>query len=234
MTWVATIVALVALGASPQDPSDQVPAGPPAWVEEFRRVAAAHHDLRAYDLDIDAVIETGASRTPIGANVKCDARQRCLRQFLRSTTLETAELSLMVNSATRTITVTRRDPAASRPLDAIDSTINLERLLQGGGSISSGDDTPGGRRWVIATGQAALPSVEMYVDADTHLVKRVRYETTTQQGTQTRVDVRYTWRDPSRLDPSAFEVEQFVREQSGTFTPATAYANYSIVTSTPR
>lgn len=234
MTWIMTVVALAALEASPQPPSDQAPAGPPAWVEEFRRVAAAHRDLRAYDLDIEAVIETGASRIPIRANVKCDERQRCLRQFLSSTTLETPELSLMVNIVTRTITVARRERAEPRPLDAIDPTRNLERLLHRGGSVSGGADTREGRRWLIATGQAALPSVEMYVDSDTHLVKRVTYETTTQEGAQTRVDVTYTWRNPLQLAPSAFEVEQFVQEQSGIFTPSRAYANYSIVTSTSK
>jgi hypothetical protein len=235
MTWVSTIVALAALGAGRQASAAAAPvAVPPGWVEDFRRIAQAHRDLRAFDLEIEAVVATGESRVPIRANVKCDERHRCLRQFLSSTTLETPQVSVMVNNVTRTIAVARREQAEPPPLGAVDPTKNLEQLVEQGGSVSGGEETPGGRHWVIATGQATLPSLEMYVDADTHLVRRLTYQTTTPEGAETHVEVSYTWRDPSRLDPSAFDVEQFVREQSGTFTPAKDYANYSIVTSTSR
>jgi hypothetical protein len=226
---IATLIAHVELGAA------QAPANAVAPGEAFHRIAAAHRDVRAYGLQIDALVTTGTATMPLQATVKCDSERRCLRRFQNSITLETPDRSLLINTMQRTITVSNpsnREPdhsaASGDPAAAID------KWLQNGGAISGGELSAAGRHWLVQTGNAAIPAIEMYVDESTHLVRRLVYETTSPGAAKTTVDVSYSWGDPSRLNPDDFDERQFVHEKSGTLVPANAYANYRLITADPR
>jgi hypothetical protein len=234
MMGIVVVVALTALGTHAQATAPRATSISAASVEEFRRIAAAHHDLRAYHLEIEAVVETGSLSIPIRATVKCDLQKRCLRIFLSSITLETPEVSLMVNGVERTITFTKHEQGERVRSDVLDPSSSLETWLQRGGAVSGGEITTAGQHWVMAPEEPTLPTIEMYVDLDTHLLRRLTYETAAAGKARGRVDIAYSWRDPAGLDPGQFEIGQFVLEDSGTWKPAAAYANYRIITSNPQ
>jgi hypothetical protein len=224
--------------------SGQLPAhtaapdsGPAAPVDEFQRIALAHSELRSYDLKIDVSVEISGSSVPFRAAVRCDDKQRCLRLFQGSTTLETPQLSLLIDKTDRTITVRHRKPAdvtqtaLSQTAAAMDPAKAFETWRKNGGSVSGGDVTPNGQHWIVNTGKPELPRLEMYVDEKSHLLRRVLYDSKAANGIATRVDIKYSWGDPARINPTEFEPSQFVKEESGTISPVDAYADYRIINS---
>lgn len=212
-------------------------SGPAAPLDEFQLIALAHRDLRSYDLKIDVSVEIGGSSVPFQAAVRCDDKQRCLRLFQGSTTLETPQMSLLIDKTDRTITVRHRKPAdvtptaLSQTTAAMDPAKAFETWRQDGGNVSGGDVTPNGQHWIVNTGKPEIPRLEMYVDDKSHLLRRVLYDSKTASGTVSRVDIKYSWGDPARIDPAEFEPSRFVKDESGTIFPVDGYADYRIVNS---
>lgn len=196
--------------------------------EEFRSIAAAHRDLRAYDLQIAVSVDSAGSSIPLYAAVKCDGRRRCLRIFKSSTVLQTPEMSLMVDANDRTIMVTRHELATS-PAAPMDPIAALQAWLEAGGRVSSGELTPTGRHWIFESGKPGVQPGHMYVDADSRLLRRLFYSTVTPTGISTTVDIRYTWGDPTRLNRADFETSRFIREERGAIVPASEYAHYRVI-----
>jgi hypothetical protein len=194
--------------------------------KEFEEIAAAHRALRAYDLGIDVTYSVAGAARMFQARVACDERRRCLRVFQNATTLETPEMSLLVDANDRTISVAVREPAAGGNAAQVDPTARLEAWIASGGGLSGGELTAGGRRWVFQPAKPALPTAQMYVDPSSHLFRRLVYEG---GGEKAQVDIRYTWRDASRLDPAEFEVSRYIEGQDASITPARAYATYRII-----
>ena len=220
-TYLAALALAAATQAFGAEPDAAVAAA-----DEFRQIAAAHRNLRAYDLQITASIDTAGSSVPLHATVKCDARARCLRKFRTSTVLLTPEMSLMIEDNERTITVTRYKIEA--PL-AMDSVAALQVWLDAGGRITGGEITEGGRHWILQSAMAGLQAGHMYVDVDSRLLRRLVYSTHTQTGSRATVDIHYTWRDPAQLSLTDFETHRIVEERHGTLVPAPDYAHYRLI-----
>jgi hypothetical protein len=235
---ISTLVLVMLSSFSGQLPALTAAAsGPVAPGDEFQRIALAHRELRSYDLKIDVKVEINGSSVPFHASVRCDDRQRCLRMFQGSTTFEAPQLSLLIDKTDRTITVRHRKPAdvthtALSPTTAVmDPSKAFETWSKNGGSVSGGDVTPNGEHWIVNTGKPELSRLEMYVDEKSHLLRRVLYDSRTANGMATRVDILYSWGDPTRINPTEFEPSQFIKEESGAISPADGYADYRIINS---
>lgn len=225
MSFIVALAALVTADAQPAA-SEAIQAA----AEEFQLIAAAHRDLRAYDLRIDIAVSSTDSSVPLHAVVKCDGRQRCLRLFRNSTTLETPGLSLMVDSNERIITVTRHKlDAAGAP--SVDPASALQTWIEKGGRLSGGELTETGRHWAFDSSKPGLPTGEMYVDPRSRLLRRLVYRTETAAGARTTIDIRYDWEDATQLDPAEFETSRFVQERGGAIVPVQEYAQYRIINS---
>jgi len=136
----------------------------------------------------------------------------------------------MVDTTDQTITVTRNKRAsASRSGALIDPSKTLDAWLQSGGKLSGGELTPDGRYWTLDSGKPTTPKTQMYVDGYTHLLRRLVYESEGPKGIRTKVDIRYSWGDPARLNPADFETNRFIQEQGGIIAPVKAYAQYRII-----
>lgn len=196
--------------------------------EEFQLIAAAHRDLGAFDLRIDVSIESAGSSVPLQAVLKCDGRDRCLRLFRNSITLQTPGLALMVDTNERTITVTRQ-PLDTRPTGTLDPATALQAWLDQGGRLSGGEITPDGRHWSFASGKPGVPTGKMYVDPNSRRLRRLAYRSDTSQGVSTTVDIRYRWGDPARLDAREFDPGRFVTEQRGVIVPVDDYALFRVI-----
>lgn len=195
--------------------------------QEFQLIAAAHRDLRAYDLRIEITVSSANSSLPFGAVVKCDAQQRCLRIFRNSTTLQTPALSLMVDSNTQTITVTRHKLDDQRTAN-VDPAAAVQAWVAKGGELTGGELTADGRHWKFGSSMPGKPTGDMYVDPQSRRLQRLVYRSTTATGTRT-VDVQYEWQDATRLDPAEFATSRFVLEKEGVIEPAQAFAQYRII-----
>lgn len=219
------MVLAAAIGSTPAPADDAALAA--AAAEEFELIAAAHAALRAYDLRIDVAY---ANAGALQARVACDPRKHCLRVLQNATTFETPTLSLMVDSSGRTIAVTARDPGMPAPRAAgTDASALLAAWSKSGGSLTGGELTPDGRRWLFRSTKAAVPAAQMYVDPGTHLLRRVVFESATADRARTQVDIRYTWRDAAQLDPAEFEVSRFIEGEGASIAPARDYAGYRII-----
>jgi hypothetical protein len=204
------------------------PAAVTAVADEFRLIAAAHRDLRAYDLQIAVSVDSAGASIPLHAVVKCDGRKRCLRMFKSSTVLQTPEMSLMVDANERTITVTRHqlDAVQATPMDP---TAALQAWVEAAGRVSGGELTPAGRHWIFESAKPSVRPGHMYVDTDSRLLRRFVYSTETPTGLLTTVDIHYTWGDPAQLNAADFETSRFVQEQQGGIVPSREYAQYEII-----
>jgi len=200
-----------------------------ATADEFQRIAAAHRDLRAYDLRIDISLETGGSSVPLHGIVKCDGQQRCLRIFRNSTTLETPGLSLMVDANERTITVTRNKLLEGHPAAPMDPSEALQTWRTRGGRLSGGEVTAAGRHWTFASASPDVPAGDVFVDPESRLLRRLVYQSETPGRPRTTVDIRYTWGSPAELNSDDFETSRFVRERDGVIVPMDQYAHYRII-----
>jgi hypothetical protein len=236
---ISALILVVFAAFTGQLPAPTAPTGSGAVapVDEFRRIALAHSELRSYDLRIDVSVEINGSSVPFHAAVRCDDRQRCLRLFQGSTTLETPQLSLLIDKTDRTITVRHRKPAdvtettSSQATVAMDPSKAFETWRQNGGNVSGGDMTSNGQHWIVNTGKPEFPRLEMYVDEKSHLLRRVLYESKAASGIATKVDIHYSWGDPARIDRAEFEQSRFVKEESGTISPVEGYADYRVINS---
>ncbi len=236
---LVVLLAAVGLKASPataESTSPHVEALAAAAGQEFTLIAEAHRALRAYALEIHITYSTGEGSQVWTARVACDNEQRCLRVFQNTTTLQTPGLSLLVNSSDRTMTVAKRDPSepvisssGADPTVTADPRQALTDWLQGGGVLSGGEVTAEGRRWVFRPAKPTPPEIQMVVDEHSHLLRRLSYAGVMRGRGPTLVDIRYTWRDPSLTDLSEFEVNRYIQEQGGAFTPAQGYADYRII-----
>lgn len=220
-----TIVGGQALAAEPVAATDTA--------MEFRSIAAAHRDLRAYDLQIRVSVDSVGSSIPLHAAVKCDERQRCLRMFNSTTVLQTPEMSLMVDASERTIMVTRHggDAVQATPMD---TAAALQAWLDAGGRLSGGELTPEGRHWLFESAKAGVRAGHMYVDNHSRLLRRLVYSAQTPTGVSTTVDIHYTWGYPTQLNLADFETSRFVHEESGAIVPANQYAHYKIILADPK
>lgn len=221
----AAVIVVIALVATTHGATE---VATPVAVEEVRRIAAAHQNLKAFDLRIDVWLGSSGATEPLTATVKCDGEGRCLRIFQQWTMLETPPVSLVVDAREQVITV-MRGKVAPVNWPALDPDQMLQAWLKRGGQVSGGDPTPDGRRWAFDRPDATGPPAAIYVDERTHLVRRLVYGDTQPGGAPTLVDIRYTWGDASAIAPAAFDVGRFLVDQGGNLTTAGGYAGYRIV-----
>jgi hypothetical protein len=222
----ALIVLAAALASTPA-PGDEA-ALLAAAAKEFELIAAAHAALRAYDLRIDIAYANGGVPLPLQARVACDARLHCLRVFLNAITLDTPTLSLIVDTNGHTIALTAHDPDSSAPA-GIDAPALFAAWSRNGGTLTGGELTPDGRRWLFRSSKPAVPAAQMYVDSTTHLLRRLVYEIAGADRARSEVDIHYTWGDAAQLDPAEFEVNRFIEEEGASVAPARDYAGYRII-----
>ena len=105
--------------------------------EEFRLIAEAHQKLARYELTVDVRFDGGGGAGPLHAEVKCIARDRCLRAFSGLHILQTPQWLIAVDDTRRSITVARQNLQV--PLERVSSAEPaklLDAWLEKGGGYS--------------------------------------------------------------------------------------------------
>lgn len=197
--------------------------------EDFSLIAKAHRDLARYDVVIDIRYEADKSIAPILAKVKCIDPNRCITAMGAITVLRTPSWLISVDQSRYTMTVAHRTANVADAPSYQDPGKLLSVWLKTGAKLLGGELTANGRHWTFVPASARQPQADLYSDPDTHLLRRLTYQTANRGAGVGRVDISYLWNDPSHLDPADFNETKYIVGQGDTVSPASAYANYSII-----
>jgi hypothetical protein len=222
MRLFAIVLVASVVSAEADDTSSEI-------LEDFRLVATAYHDLSRYDVVIDVRYGTDGSVGPIHAEIKCVDVKRCARSVGAITVLQTPSWSIAIDEARHSMTVGRRGESEAVAPSYQDPNELVRAWLESGGKISGGELSPEGRHWSFIPANTRLLRADLYTDPNSHLLRRLVYEMKDATARSVRVEISYTWNDPSHLDPAEFDETRYIKEQGDTISPANGYANYSII-----
>ena len=212
-----TILVLLAMGAAHVLAAEQS-----AW-ERFLVVADAHRALGRYGIEI--TVRLGTGEQVLHAEVECVTAYHCERTIGPLTVLQTPEWTIAADRGRKTLTVAPRDPAPQTRMAYPDPQRMLSDWLKVGANISGGELTPTGHRWVMRP-PGRRPMVEVFTDADTHLLRRISYAA--DAAVSRRLDVFFHWRtsgvDEARVDPM-----NYIRVRGKQIEAARAYQGYRVI-----
>jgi hypothetical protein len=197
--------------------------------EEFRLIAKTYHDLVRYDVAVDVRYGVGRPVAPIHAEVKCIDTNRCIRMIGTLTVLQTPLWSIAIDEARHSMTIARRSVGIADAQSSKDPDELLVGWLKTGGKVTGGELSPEGRHWSFITANGRQLQAEVYSDPNTHLLRKLVYNRTVGDAGTGRVEISYVWNDPSNLNPVEFDETRYIVEQGDDVSPASAYANYSII-----
>ena len=201
-------------------------------MSEFVQIAEAHQQLVRYDLTVEVDFPAAAAMAPLVATIRKADVHREMRTFGDLTILETSEWRIAVDSGDRVIVVGRKErPGGGDPARDVSPSVAIQQWIDRGATIAGGEVTEEGRRWRVEPAGGKGPRAEIVVDASTRLVRRVIYDMTDANGKAARVDIHYTWRDPSGIRTADFEAARFIVVEGDDIRPAKAFAGYRILRS---
>src|SRR5262249_48901764 len=156
-------------------------------------------------------VRYGASAiAPIHAEVKCIDSNRCIRVIGALTVLQTPPWSIAVDEWRHSMTIARRSASNADAPTFLDPDKLSLGWLKKGAKVTGGELPPEGRHWPLIAASAGQPQADLYSDPNTHLLRKLVYQVNHGEAGAGRVEISYTWKDPSNLNPAEFDETRYI------------------------